>query len=384
MRIALAVGLCLLAFQVSAAPAAKSTKASLGSSASVATARDTLRNRVNQNVVTVMTGAPGGTDLSIVQDLSRILDEGDELRVVPMIGNGPEQAIKDVLYLRGVDMGVTQANLLMHFQKTGELGGDLKSQLVYVAKLFNEEVHLIARTDVADIGALAGKPVNFGEIGSGTAVTARQIFDAIGVKVQEVNFAERDALAKLKSGEIAAMLTVGGKPAQALDRMDKNDGLKLLAIPYAKDLEDSFYPGTLAHADYPQLLAEGESLDTVAVCAVLVSFNLTGDAARTRKLAKFTDRFFSNFDALLEPPRHPKWREVNFAATLEGWRRAPAAQAWIDRAKTMVDSASRQQFDSFLAEASGADGKSISETERASLFRAFLEWNRGQRQVQNN
>ena len=47
------------------------------------------------------------------------------LRVLPMVGKGPEQNIKDVMFLRGVDMGITQANLLKHFAKTGELGAEL-------------------------------------------------------------------------------------------------------------------------------------------------------------------------------------------------------------------------------------------------------------------
>lgn len=378
MRIALVVGLCLLATAASAAPASKSGKAPPPQNA-----RDTLRERVNQNVVTVMTGAPGGTDLSIVQDLSHVLDDGDGLRIVPMVGNGPAQALKDVLYLRGVDMGVTQANILKHYARNGELGPNLESQVVYVAKLFNEEIHVIARSGVADIRALDGQAVNLGEVGSGTAITGQQMFSALGIKVREMHLGERDAIEKVKNGEIAATITVAGKPATGLAGFEESDGLKILAVPYLKTLEDDFYPATLTHADYPELIAEGEGVDTVAVCAVLVSFNWSGDVARTRKLEKFTDRFFTNFDALLEAPRHPKWREVNFAATLEDWRRAPAAQAWINRAKTVADSASRTQFDAFLAEAPRAGAKPISESERANLFRAFLEWNQSQKQSQN-
>ena len=77
---------------------------------------------MNENVVTIMAGSPSGTDLAIVQDLAAVLDDGDNLRVLPMVGKGPEQNIKDVMYLRGVDMGVTQANLLKHFARPGNSG----------------------------------------------------------------------------------------------------------------------------------------------------------------------------------------------------------------------------------------------------------------------
>jgi hypothetical protein len=137
----------------------------------------------------------------------------------------------------------------------------------------------------------------------------------------------------------------------------------------------------LTHDDYPSLVPEGARVDTLSVCAVLVSFNWPTDSIRYKKIAKLVDRFFARWDDFLVAPRHPKWKEVNFAATLEGWRRSPLAQAWIDQAATKpTDTASRSNFDAFLAEASTARGAPISDAERADLFRAFLEWNRGRRQ----
>ena len=151
-------------------------------------------------------------------------------------------------------------------------------------------------------------------------------------------------------------------------------------MPYAKTLEDEYYPATLTHEDYPALITEGGRVDTLSVCAVLVSFNWPSDSVRYKKIAKLVDRFFSNFDAFLAAPRHPKWGEVNFAATLEGWRRSPLAQSWIDRAKPKeTDNAARSNFDAFLAQASNARSTPISDAERADLFRAFLEWNRGRK-----
>jgi hypothetical protein len=113
---------------------------------------------------------------------------------------------------------------------------------------------------------------------------------------------------------------------------------------------------------------------------VLVSFNWAGDSVRYAKIAKFVDRFFANFDRFLVAPRHPKWREVNFAATLETWHRSPLAQKWIDRVKQTTDAASRSHFDAFLAQAGGERATPISEAERAELFRAFLQWSKGRNQ----
>ena len=381
MRIALACGLCLIAVAAVAAPRGGDQG---NSETNVAVAaqntRETFRARINENVVTIMAGSPSGTDLAIVQDLAEVLDDGDNLRVLPMVGKGPEQNIKDVMFLRNVDMGVTQANLLKHFERTGELGPNLKGRIAYIAKLFNEEMHVLVRSDVNDIRELNGKYVNFGAAGSGAEITGRLIFAALGVDPQEVNLNDSDAIEKLKTGDIDATIVVTGKPAPVLANLKDTAGLKLLTVPYAKTLEDEYYPATLTHEDYPALIAEGGRVDTLSVCAVLVSFNWPSDSVRYKKIAKLVDRFFSNFDAFLAAPRHPKWGEVNFAATLEGWRRSPLAQSWIDRAKPKeTDNAARSNFDAFLAQASNARSTPISDAERADLFRAFLEWNRGRK-----
>ena len=380
MRIPLAVGLCLIALTAVAAPRAKDQAKPDVNVAGGQNLRENFRARINENVVTIMAGSPSGTDLAIVQDLASVLDDDEKLRVLPMVGKGPEQNIKDVMFLRGVDMGVTQANLLKHFDKTGELGPNLKGQIAYIAKLFNEELHILVRRDVNDIRELNGKYVNFGAQGSGAEITGRLIFAALGVDTQEVHLSDADAIQKLKDGDIDATIVVTGKPAPVLAALEDTSGLKLLPVPYAKGLEDEYYPATLTHDDYPTLIPAGERVDTMSVCAVLVSFNWPTDSVRYAKIAKFVDRFFSNFDAFLAAPRHPKWREVNFAATLEGWKRSPLSQRWIDRAKAATDSASRSHFDAFLAQASGSRTTPISDAERADLFRAFLEWNRGRNQ----
>lgn len=380
MRIALACGLCLLAVAAVAAPRVKDeAKAEAKSATQADTVRENFRSRMNENVVTIMAGSPTGTDLAIVQDIAEVVN-GDGLRVVPMVGQGPAQNVKDVLFLRGVDMGVTQANILKYFARTGELGPNFIDQVAYVAKLFNEEMHILVRDDVTSVEDLKGRPVNFGAEGSGTEITGRLVFEALGIEVKQVHLTDDEALQKLRSGEIAGTIVVTGKPAPMLANLRDTSGLKLLPVPYAKELEDSYYPATLTHDDYPDLVPAGGRVDTVAVCAVLVSFNWSDDNVRYKKLERFVDAFLGNFDKFLKPPHHPKWREVNYAATLEGWHRSPLSQAFIDRAKATAsaDGNTKKSFDTFLAQATPSGSAPLSDAERAELFKAFLEWSKNQ------
>ena len=376
MRTALTLGLCLMAVTAVAAPRSKSGD-NLEAQASTAgyIQRETFRSQMNANVVTIMAGSPNGTDLGIAYDIAHVVDDGDNLRVLPIVGKGAAQSVKDVMFLKGVDMGITQANIIKYFARSGELGPNLSDQIVYVAKLFTEEVHIIVRSDVTDVKELDGKLVNFGEEGSGTDITAQLVLDALGVNVQRLHLSDPEAIEKLKSGEIAAVIIMAGKPAPELAGLKGAEGLKFLRIPYPKELEDAYYPALLTHDDYPELVRAGESVDTVSVCTVLIAFNWGGDNFRYKRVAKFVDAFFNKFDEFLQPSRNPKWREVNFAATLEGWRRSPASQAWIDRAEN-VAGAIPKNFDNFLAHTAQVSGRPISDSERADLFRAFLEWNK--------
>src|SRR3990172_5573309 len=171
MRTALTFGLCLIALTTAVAapkskPANKSTQ-----QAQTVSPREAYRAQLNDSLITIMAGSPSGTDLTIAHDIAEVLDDEDRFRIVPMVGKGAAPSIKDVMYLRGVDMGITHANLLKYYARTDELGPDLMDQVVYVAKLFNEEIHILVREDIADIAALKGQAVNLGEAGSGSDIT---------------------------------------------------------------------------------------------------------------------------------------------------------------------------------------------------------------------
>jgi TRAP-type uncharacterized transport system substrate-binding protein len=128
-----------------------------------------LSEAINQNTITIVSGNLNATYLSIAYDLSAVLDDGENLRVLPLVGKGGGQNIRDVRFMRGVDLGITQSNLLGHFKRTNELGW-IDDKIVYIAKLFNEEMHLVVRAEsgITAIEQLAGKTVNFSDIGSGT------------------------------------------------------------------------------------------------------------------------------------------------------------------------------------------------------------------------
>ncbi len=340
-----------------------------------------LAERANQNTVTIISGTPAGTYLSVAYDMSAVLDSGDDLRILAIAGKGSLQNVRDILHLKGVDMGIVQSDTLTLLKQTGELGSNIESRLVYITKLYNEEMHIVAGPGIETLQDLAGKKVNFSDAGGGTELSARIVFDLLGVKVQQVNMGQADALVKLKSGEIAATVFVVGRPAAALAKLPKDPDLRILTVPYTQTLEDASYlPATLTSQDYPGLIPEGQSVETIAVGAVLAVYNWPRNTDRYRRVANFVDALFGRFEEFQKPPRHAKWREVNLAANLKGWQKFPAAQDWLDKiaSQTPPAPATTQRVDAVLARQQAARAAPNNAAEQERLFKQFLEWSKAQ------
>ena len=191
-----------------------------------------LGDQINQNTIALVSGNLNATYLSIAYDLSAVLDDGDNLRILPVIGKGGGQNIRDVRFLKGIDLGITQSNLLNAFRRSNEIG-NIDDKVVYIAKLYNEEMHLVVRADsgITSIEQLEGKRVNFSDIGSGTQLSTRDIFERLGIKPIEVNMGQADAAEALKRGEIAATILIAGKPTGSNTKLKTTDGFKSCRWP---------------------------------------------------------------------------------------------------------------------------------------------------------
>jgi uncharacterized protein len=344
--------------------------------------RDEFVEELNANTVTIVSGNPNGAYLYIAYDMSAVLDDGNKLRVLPVIGKGGGQNTKDVLYLRGVDMGITQSAILRYYNRTGEVGRNINNRLRYIARLYNEEMHLLVTSDINSIEDLRGKKVNFSDEGSGTQTSSRLIFDDLKIEIQEVNTGQGDAIEAMKRGELAATILIAGKPTGAFQKLKADPAYKLLPVPYPPVLQENYLPATLTNEDYPGLIPEGQTVETVAASAVLAVFNWAPNTDRYRRVAKFTKAFFEKFDKFLQKPRHPKWKEVNLAAKLPGWERFGAAKEILEQSREQTASTDRlkQDFDRFLTSASPREtAATMSDSRREELFRKFLEWQGTQR-----
>jgi len=336
-------------------------------------ASDKTKQHLNANTTTVITGTIGGTYVQIGADLASMLDDGDNLRVLPIVGRGSVQSIADILYLKGVDLGIIRSDTLDYLEKQG-YATNLKGQLTYVTKLYNEEMHVVAPKSIEKLSDLAGKTVAVDLPNGGTFITAITVFERLGIKANFAYIEQRLAYEKLRKGEIDAMIAVQGVPSKFTTTI-KDDRFHLVPVEYARPLQADYLPSQLKAEDYPALIPAGQRIDTIAVPAILAAYNWQPGSERYVKVERFVRAFFDKFEDLQKPPFHPKWKEVVLSAPLNGWKRFPAAQAWLDQHANMASTDTRRQFDQFMATRAPKAGAAPTTPEQnAALFEQFLRW----------
>jgi TRAP-type uncharacterized transport system substrate-binding protein len=222
-----------------------------------------MKGRKNNWTVGVAGGQLSGTYMTFANELAEVLDDGDNLRVIPIVTYGAASNLDDLLYLRNIDVAVTQADVFEYFRTQRKIS-NLEYRVNYIVRLPVSEMHVLARTDIKSIEDLRGKKVSFGPAGSASSLTGTIVFQRLGVQVEQVLYDNPTALQKLKTGELAALVRVIGKPIDFFAKIPTNSGLHFMPIPFSKAFADYYTVGELTSKEYPALIPAGESVDTIA------------------------------------------------------------------------------------------------------------------------
>ena len=234
---------------------------------------DLERVKANENVVSIISGNPNGGYLTIAHDIAAVVDDGDDVRVLPIVGKGAVGNMRDVLFLKGVDMGLVNTVTLNNYKRNQALGRYVSQQVVYITRLFEDEFHLLVRPEINELKDLEGKEVNFSDAGSGAQLSAQLMFAGFGVKPKEANMGQADAIEKMKRGEMFGTICTCLKPLRPYQGVPKELGFKLLPIPLEGPMLEDYVPATFTSADYPNLIPQGATVETVAVPTALVAYN---------------------------------------------------------------------------------------------------------------
>jgi TRAP-type uncharacterized transport system substrate-binding protein len=198
--------------------------------------------------------------------------------------------------------------------------------------LFPSELHIFVRPEIKSLSDLAGKKVNFNTQGTAAAYSGPLIFSRLGIEVEKTFIPHPVALEQMKRGDIAAVVFITSKPVDAFVKGKWEEGFKFLPVEYSSKFNDYYLPSFIDSTDYPNLVAKGERIATIAVPTILASFNWRNDSPRYPRVKRFVDELFSRVDKLQSPGFDPRWKDVNLTTKVPGLQRFQAVQEWLDRA----------------------------------------------------
>lgn len=284
--------------------------------------------------LSIMTGPPSGTYHQIGEDLDGLMQQcGRDLEVVE--SEGSLENLLAIRQRRNTQFGIVQSDVLEYMQTFAGNDRDVARTIAGVRvafPLYDEEVHVLARRDIAAFDDLGGKRVAIGTENSGTYLTASLMLSLAGVEPAEVRpIAPDDALPLLAAGELDAFFHVAGAPAE-LYAEGGIDAAEFHLLPIQNEtLRAAYTPATLAGGTYP---FQPEPVEVVAVKAVLMTYefdargNLYQQGA-CRGVSDLSSLILSNLGTL-RSEGHPKWQSVDFTDVPPGWEIAACVNRGID------------------------------------------------------
>ena len=318
--------------------------------------------RINAGTVAVVADQLGSQSLNYAADLADVVGHENDLRILPIAGNGPVESVRDVIYLRGIDGAIVPSDVLAFMKKRNMLE-DLDENLAYLARFGSPQLHIIARKDIAALGDLAGRRVNIGSAAEARFVTANLVFDTLGLKVEPVGGNEIDALAQLRKGEVDAIVLVAEQPSPFAADLARDGTFKLLSVVMDEELGKTYLPSMLNDPAYAGLLDADGGLETISMSYVFAVFNADKGTERYNKFKKLADVLYPAIEDLQTGQRYANWSHVNMSASVPGWTRYVAAEEWLTRKKKSPDkpdpedvSALRQQFRAIMGSNDGETG----------------------------
>jgi TRAP-type uncharacterized transport system substrate-binding protein len=353
------------------------------------------RRQANDIAVSIVVSGLSCTCARFAEDIRNVVNDlrPDGLRVLPVLGVGGLQNLNDVLFLKGIDMGVVdEDNLQLLKKRDPRLYANIEQQVQYITKLYNSEFHVVATNDIKSYDDLRGKKVNFNLKDSQTEVTADIVFKMLNIDVERSHYDNDEAIRRLRNGEISAMIILTGAPQAALSKLVKEDGVHFLpldeeGLPAPNNIAaifNNYLPSKLTHAEYPALIPEGTSVPTIGNRALLVTYAWPESSPRYHRLSKFVREFFGKIDQFQEGSRHPKWREIAVATEIPGWMRFKPAADWIAEDRKVAVSQSKVDtepdglkgiLEQYLSEYAASTGqKALSDRERQILLYKFQQF----------
>lgn len=286
--------------------------------------------RINEGAVTLITDGvteTSGLVSELASTLAETVDVEGKVRLLPVMGYGATTSVRDLLYLRGIDLGILNSDILAYLRLQQQLPA-AQSRVRYVARLLDKTVYLVARPEIGLLADLAGKEVLVLGKESEGHVTARTIAGLAGIDMR-IAFTDWDgATTKLETGEAAALVVLDRNPVMLMNRLGGQPGLRLVPIPLQGKLAEVYERKSLTASEAPGMIP-GDGLETIKVSTVLAVYAWRKEHNRYGFVNGFVRQLFAAASAIRSSGRDTVWNEVDLAAPVPGWKRYEPAEALL-------------------------------------------------------
>jgi TRAP-type uncharacterized transport system substrate-binding protein len=273
----------------------------------------------NSIFVNVLAGEPAW--LTQASAIAEKLDHENGLRILPILGAGGVQALLDLTQVPNIDAAIVSSDSLA-YAKTQGLIDQKDTSIGYIAKLAPLEVVLIARSDIKNLTALAGKRIATGPAQSAGFATGELLFNALELPFKRVPQQGQVALKALLSGQADAALVLGASLPQNVLGSGK---YHILTLPMPPNLADIYQPAMLTAQQFPGLMAPNTTVETVAASLTLAVHNWPRNSPHYDTLRAFEAELYkAQGDGL----------SANLAAVVPGWTRHSSAQDVLKQTQT--------------------------------------------------
>lgn len=137
------------------------------------------------------------------------------------------------------------------------------------ARLFTEQLHVVAGPGIRSFDDLKDKVVSFGPDKSPAQVAARRAFAALGLSVKETPLDLENALDGLATGDVAAAVVLAPQPDARLTRLKTTAGLHLVSWPDNVAAPAGASVTAIPGSFYPGLAKSNDSIRTLGIEAAL-------------------------------------------------------------------------------------------------------------------
>ncbi len=289
-------------------------------------------SEAKQNI-NIYTGSKTGTYFQFGNDIKSIDDDQNQFGVTVVESSGSIDNIKRIVddgKKGNIAFGIVQSDVLGFLSRSeNELTQELAKNLRLVFPFYQEEVHILASTKIKKFSDLNDKTVAVGPVGSGSWLTAKNMFNLTDTKpLKTLRISPEEGVLAVLSGRAEAMIFVGGKPVKLFKNLEALENLKdykkMLAKTHLLNIKDrrildEYIESKIQEDTYSFLDKE---VSTVAVLSMMVSYDDTkrNSGEKCSIVKDFSDEV-SKSVGILKDDGHIKWNEVELAAEVGNWKK---------------------------------------------------------------